>query len=406
MCADKGIGTEKQYDVIGITVWRVVEMRFKQYYSVMIVIMSVSIYLSGCGRDNNEVMKRNLSGESTTFNDLTVNVDVLHAENKSVAKKQRKDLDIIQEQEYVQQKNNRMLHGGDIFPYQGGCFFCVDKEFSEGGNSMYVYDDGQGTVTEFSELSRSGVALEYASDDSIYYYDSEENSLIRESKGQSERVIDFECEKIDDCYTEEGIYYAEMDEEKEKTYIGRVDYDGTDGHKIYELNVAVSQIYKYQDDLWFVYYKFDGTKNRLGRIHLPDHKVYVYKEINPDDSTPFISFNNGYLYYNSSGLCRLNIQEDTVEQVYKDNAEFINFTKDSLWFSAGKKLYKMDKDGVKEIMKLKGDTDGFCNILADKDKIYIETYSGGLYNDFYLMDETGKVLKHWDTAEINREVKK
>lgn len=291
--------------------------------SVMIVVVIVSIYLSGCGRYNNEVMNRNPSGETNiTFNDLMVNVDVLHAENKLAVKKQRKDLDIIQEQEYVQQKNNTMLHGGDIFPYQGGCFFCVDKEFSEGGNSMYVYDDGQGTVTEFSELSRNGVMLEYASDDSIYYYDSRKNSLIRESKGKSERVIDFECEKIDECYTEEGIYYAEMDEEEEKTYIGRVDYDGTDGHKIYELNVAVSQIYKYQDDLWFVYYKFDGTKNRLGRIHLLDHKVYVYKEINPNDSTPYISFNNGYLYYNSSGLCRLNIQEDTVEQVYKDNAEY------------------------------------------------------------------------------------
>lgn len=45
-----------------------------------------------------------------------------------------------------------------------------------------------------------------------------------------------------------------------------------------------------------------------------------------------ISFNNGYLYYNSAGLNRLNIQEDVLEQVYKDNVQMLSFTEDSILY--------------------------------------------------------------------------
>lgn len=56
---------------------------------------------------------------------------------------------------------------------------------------MFVYDDGRGKVTEYSELPGNGVILEYTSDDYIYYYDSEKNSIIRKKDGKSERVIEF-----------------------------------------------------------------------------------------------------------------------------------------------------------------------------------------------------------------------
>ena len=98
---------------------------------------------------------------------------------------------------------------------------------------------------------------------------------------------------------------------------------------------------------------------------------------------------------------RLNIREDTLEQIYEDDVQAINFTENSIWFCTEKNLYKMNKDGVKKIMKLKGDTEGFCGIREDKDKIYIETYAGDLYHEFYQMDEAGKIVKHWDSEEAS-----
>ncbi len=44
----------------------------------------------------------------------------------------------------------------------------------------------------------------------------------------------------------------------------------------------------------------------------------------------------------------------------------------------------------------KTEWEGFSGIRMDNGKIYIETYTGGLYKEFYQMDEAGKILKHWD----------
>lgn len=69
-----------------------------------------------------------------------------------------------------------------------------------------------------------------------------------------------------------------------------------------------------------------------------------------------------------------------------------------------KKLYKMNRDGVEKIMKLKGDMEGFCGIRVEQDKIHIQTYAGGLYNKFYHMDEAGDIVRQWDSDEINRKL--
>lgn len=144
---------------------------------------------------------------------------------------------------------------------------------------MFVYDDGKGSVTECQELPGNGVLLEYILDDYIYYYDSG-YSLFREKDGQVESVIEFQhYGGALRYYIEDGIYYIDIDEDEEKSYIGKSEYDGTDSHKLYKLNVAVDQV-----------------------------------------------------------------------------------------------------------------------------KIYLQTYAGGLYNKFYQMDETGDIVRQWDSDEINRKL--
>lgn len=382
-------------------------MRVKQYNSAAkwLIIIAMLISLSGCGRSDNEIISKDIKDipelNETVLQDSVIDVDVLHSENKTVERKKCEDIDVIQEDEYVQHNNN-LGNGVSVFPYQTGYFYSIDKMQGDGPNPAYVYDDGRGKVTEYSELFGDRVSLEYTSDDYIYYSDWEKNSLFREKNGESESVIEFKYfGGYFRCYAEDGIYYTDIDEDKEVSYIGKVGYDGTDNRELYKLDVEVEQVFKYQDDLWFVYSKFGGGRDRVGRIHLPDNKVSVYKEITPKKNLNLLSFNNGYLYYNSAGLNRLNIQEDVLEQVYEDNAQ-INFTEDSIWFCTEKNLYKMSRDGVKEIMKLKGNTEGFNGILVDNDKIYIEIYGGSLYTGFYQMDEAGKIVKHWDSDEINK----
>lgn len=368
-----------------------------------LIILVALCVCAGCGKAENETTGKDISGENeTALHDSVIKVDVLHSADKVTvtAGKERKDLNIIQENEYIR-NNNNLVSSGNIIPYQDGYYYYVEIKPNDGDNFMLVYDDGKGKVTECTKLSENGVGLEYISDDYVYYYDSYKDSLFREKDGQSERVIEFKYfGGTPRYYAEDGIYYTDINEDKEESYIGKLGYDGTDNGELYKLNVAVEQVFKYQDDLWFVYYKFGGEKNRVGRIHLPDNKVFVYEEITPQGSGPAgnrISFNNGYLYYNSSGLNRLNIQENTLEQVYEDDVQAINFTEDSIWFFTEKNLYKRNKDGVKKIMNVKGETEGFCGIWVDDGKIYIDTYAGGLYNEYYQMDEAGKIVKHWDS---------
>lgn len=380
-------------------------MRFKLHYSAAhwLIIIAMLMCLLGCDKKDNEIISKDIPEvNETVLQDLVIEVDVLHSENKTVERKKREDIDVTQENEYVQHNNN-LGNGVSVFPYQTGYFYRIQKMPCDGPNPIYVYDDGRGKVTECPELPGNSVTLEYTSDDYIYYSDWEKNSLFREKNGESESVIEFKYfGGYSRCYAEDGIYYTDIDEDKEVSYIGRVGYGGTDNRELYKLDVEVEQVFKYQDDLWFVYSKFGGGKDRVGRIHLPDNKVSVYKEITPKGNINFLSFNNGYLYYNSAGLNRLNIQEDVLEQVYEDNAQAINFTEDSIWFCTEKNLYKMSRDGVKEIMKLKEDGEGFNGILVDNHKIYIEIYAGSLYNEYYQMDETGKIAKRWDNYEINK----
>lgn len=374
------------------------------------MVLAILMCLSGCASHDNEtreISKDTPKENNIVYQDPIIDVDVLHCENKVTSVKKRKDLNVKQENEYVQHNNN-LVNGGEIFPYQGGYLFRVEKLPYDGGNSMFVYDDGKGTVAECQELPGNGVLLEYILDDYIYYYDSGKNSLFREKDGQVESVIEFQhYGGALRYYAEDGIYFIDIDEEEEKSYIGKSGYDGTDSHKLYKLNVAVDQVFKYQDDLWFVYHKFDAEKQRVGRISLTDNKVCAYKEIvlkGSSTSGSRIFFNNGYLYYISAGLNRLNIQEDALEQVYGDDLQGLNFTKDSIWFYTEKNLYKMNKDGSEKIMKLTGDAEGFCGIRVDQGKIYLQTYAGGLYNKFYQLHETGNIVRQWDSDEINRKL--
>ncbi|MCH5266828.1 MAG: hypothetical protein J1E62_00680 [Lachnospiraceae bacterium] len=45
----------------------------------------------------------------------------------------------------------------------------------------------------------------------------------------------------------------------------------------------------------------------------------------------------GFVYFNSSGFKRLNIQNDFVETVYPHDMDYVNFAGDSILFARGKK---------------------------------------------------------------------
>ena len=109
-----------------------------------------------------------------------------------------------------------------------------------------------------------------------------------------------------------------------------------------------------------------------------------------------VSIQNGYVYFNASGLKRLNIQDNTVEQVYPKNVECINFAEDSILFARNRALYRMNQDGTSKILELGkdyGETGGIGGIHVEDQKVYFMSYEGAFYDYIDQIDLSGKILQ-------------
>lgn len=361
----------------------------------LLIITFVLCACAGCGesykREQDVVSDMTSKKNNVTLHDEMISIDVLHSEKKTVEMKKLEELNIREDDEYVQ-NNNNIINGGFIIPYQEGYFYSVETSL-EGSDSTLMFDDGQGNVTERKEE----VGIQYISDDSIYFYDQEKNILKRKKEEQIGNIINFQYSEWNYIfYAADYIYYTDIDEDHSSTYIGRVDYDGKQNQKLYEFNVCLEQIYQYRNELWFVYYDFQNEdKSSLGKINLIDNNVAVYN-IHPGGNSTAgcrMSFNNGYVYFNSSGFNRMNIQDDYVEQIFEKKVDAVNFVENSILFCKDKKLYKMDSDGLKKIKTLQRKTDGFDGIRVDDNKIYIEIFGGASHYEIFQIDLMGSTIK-------------
>lgn len=311
---------------------------------------------------------------------------------KTIAVTEQKLTDItLSEEEGFVQANNNIINGNFIHPYQGGYFYGAQKG-GDGPNDALVYDNGQGQITGRSDLPDY---LLHISKDSFYYWDG--NSVKCQTGGETQNIITSRYSYTMVCLAEDGIYYAQVDDEKKTTYLGLVDYEGKMDQQLYALDMEVSQIYFYQDELWFVFQEFEDENDvvRLGKINLADQDISIYHlngNLNGNSSAE-ISIQNGYVYFNASGLKRLNIQDNTVEQVYSKNVDCINFAEDSILFARGRTLYRMNQDGTTKIQELRKDYDGIAGIHVEDQKVYLMSYAGALYDCINQIDLSGKILQ-------------
>lgn len=302
---------------------------------------------------------------------------------------------LIKEDSTVTQMNNNIIYGNFIIPYQNGYFYSVDSGQGDGPDDILVYEDAKGNVSQQKEW----LNILFVRDD-IYYCTMD--GLKRQRNEDVESIITFQSSVCWESYyvSENYIYYSVVDEEQEKTYIGKVDYDGKQKQILCELDIQIEQIYLYRGKVWFQYHEFSDTdKTGLGRLDLNNFVIEIYDNIQTDSK---FTVNDGYIYFNSSGLKRLNVNDNLVETIYEKNVDGVNFFEDSILFYSDKNLYKINSKGLKKLKKLRGKTAGYSGILVDNKKVYIGTYAGSFYTGFYEMDETGKTVKYWDSDEINK----
>lgn len=319
------------------------------------------------------------------------NISILHAAQKILKKHELKEINVAQDDEYTQINNNQ-VNGNFLTPYKGGYFYEAEIEGTD--DSEVIYQDEKGNVKKQKDFPN--ILYLHVDGDFIYFYDDEKNELRRIREKKQETVIHFQYSQWNPLFfAENAIYYTDI-AQSNKTYIYKVNYDGTQRKELYEMDAELEQIYKYKDDLWFVYTD-EEMKSGLGKIGLADDSIQLYKGIHPEGDSfagDRLSFHNGYVYFNSNDrFQRINIHKDYVEWVYKKNADAVNFAGNSLFFCHGRSLYRMDSDGVKEIKTLKGSTDGFNGIRVEDDKIYIGTYSGAFYSRISQIDTNGKIIK-------------
>lgn len=358
---------------------------------------------SDSGGENDDSRANDDSGKNGEAKTTPIPIHVMDsAKEISVTKTDLTDIVLSGEEEYVQ-VNNNIINGNFIHPYQGGYFYAVEKGDKDGPNDVMVYDDGQGQISDRSDLP----GILHISGDTFYLWS--EDGLKRQTGDESKTIIpekDWFLETV--CLAEDGIYYAENDEENRLTYLGTVDYEGKTDQQLYALDVKVSQIYYYQDALWFVFQEFDDEddENLLGKLNLADQEISIYhlngKRIGNFEGD-IIAIQNGYVYFNASGLKRLNIQDNTVEQVYPKNMECINFAEDSILFSRSARnarnnseLYRMNQDGVTKILELGKDyteTGGIGGIRVEDQKVYLMSYEGAFYSYIDQIDLSGKIKK-------------
>ncbi len=307
---------------------------------------------------------------------------------------------LIKEDSTVTQMNNNIIYGNFIMPYQNGYFYSVDSGQGDGPDDLLVYEDAKGNVSQQKEC----LNILFVRDDDIYYRTMD--GLKRQRNEDVEDIITFQSSACLESYyvSENYIYYSVVDEEQEKTYIGKVDYDGKQKQILCELDIWIEQIYLYRGKIWFQYCEFSDTdKMGLGQLELDGFVIEIYDNIQTDLK---FTVNDGYIYFNSSGLKRLNVDDNHVETIFEKNVDGFNFIGDSILFYSDKNLYKINSKGLKKLKKLRGKTAGYSGIRVDNKKVYIGTYAGSFYTGFYEMDETGKTVKHWDSEETSKKLEK
>ncbi len=353
---------------------------------------------SGGENDNSKADEDGEENKKTKATPIPIHV-MDSAKEISVTKTDLTDIVLSEEDEYVQ-VNNNIINGNFIHPYQGGYFYTVEKGDKDGPDEVTVYDDGQGQLTDRSDLSDYNYIL-HISGDSFYYWGGD--GLKQQTGSESKTIISDTIGDFDKIFlAKDGIYYAQAgDEENKTTYLGMVDYQGKTNRRLYTLDVDVSQIYFYRDALWFVFREFDDEDavNLLGKLNFSDQEISIYhlngKQIGNFEGD-IISIQNEYVYFNASGLKRLNIQNNTVEQVYPKNVEWINFVEDSILFARNRTLYRMNQDGVTKILKLGknyGETAGIGGIRVEDQKVYLKFYEGAFYDCIDQIDLSGKIKK-------------
>ncbi len=257
-------------------------------------------------------------------------------------------------------------------------------------NGSFVVAREEGDFTDEAPL--------YRKDGYSYFYDDRENELKRTGGNGTETIINFHYSQWNPVFfAEDAIYYTDI-AQSNKTFLCRIDYSGRKRQELYKIDTEIEQIYKYREDLWFIYCDLsEDMITGLGRIRLSDGSVAIYKDIcqeGDSDAGSQLSFYNGFVYYNSEdGLSRLNIQEDCVEQLFHAKADAVNFFDDSLLFCRRRNLYRMGPEGVKRIKTLKRAVDGFDGIRVEEDRIYVRSYSGGQYMKINQIDIDGRIVK-------------
>lgn len=306
----------------------------------------------------------------------------------SVTERDLTDITLSEEEEFVQ-INNNIVNGNFIHPYQGGYFYYVEKG-GDGPNSALVYKDGQGKILEQSDLP----SILYHSGDTFYYHDLERHELKRWGDGKAQTIV----KGKNDSYlyvslAKEGIYYAEVDQENKITNLSLVDDEGKTIQQLYTLDVDIMQLFFYEDELWFTFQEFDDENyiERLGKLNLNNRQVSIYHLKGIADGKVYLSFQNGYLYIQSSDLKRLHIQNNTIERVYPKRVDCLNFTEDGILFARNKKLYRLNQDGIKKILELDSDFDGIGGIHVEDKKIYLSTYAGAFFENVVQIDIDGTI---------------
>lgn len=351
-------------------------------------------YKNGQDIDTYKMTPENpISEDMTNPLNACKNIHILHAAQKTLKKQELKEISVTQDDAYTQMNNN-LVNGSFLTPYKGGYFY--DAEIDGTNDSEVVYQDEKGKVKKQKDFPN--ILYLYVYGDFVYFYDDKYNELRRIREEKQETVIHFQYSQWNSLYfAEDAIYYTDI-AQSNKTYIYKVNYDGTQRKELYEADAALEQVYKYKDDLWFVYTDEEMDEGSgLGRISLADDSVHLYKGIHPEGNSfagDRLSFHNGYVYFNSNDrFQRINIQKGYVEQVFKNDVDAVNFVGNSLFFCHDRSLYRMDSDGVKEIKTLKGSTDGFNGIRVEDDKIYIGIYSGAFYSRISQIDTNGRTIK-------------
>lgn len=352
------------------------------------------------------------SEDSTAKSDATeepVRIKVKDSANKiSVSETELSEIAAAEEDEYVR-INNVVMNYSFVHPYKDGYFYPVQKSGTDGSDEVYFYKDRQGQLSECIDFPRMPYIV-HSFDDSIYYcyydYDDEEAGVKRWKSGEITNIIDtgYSYER-DLTFSENYIYYTDTDLDEGLTYICRTDYEGKEKQQLFALDVYITQIHLYQDAIWFQYIGFgaDSDTINIGRLELSSHEIDIYENL--EITAQGFYCDNGFVYFSSQDFKRLNIKDNSVETVYKGEVEGVNFVDDSILFFKGKKIYRVNNDGIKNIMTMKN-CDGINGINVLDGKIYIETYAGSMHDEICQIDLEGNIATKIYEGETSDELKK